>query len=484
MGISLYSSRVILELLGVDDFGIYAVVGGIVSFFTFLSATMASATQRFFSFSLGRDDLEKLKRIFSTNWIIYGIIAILALILAETLGLWFVTERLNVPVDRYNAVLWVYQLSLLTFLATVFSTPFMAIIIAHEDMYIYAYVSIFEAVLKLILLFLMVYLDWDKLKLYSLLVFVVSIINMAVYIFICLRKYAECQFRKVYWDKDLFLEVVRFTGWTLFGQLSSVARNHAVTVLINQTFNPVTVAARAIALNVANQISVFSNNFNIGLYPPIIKSYATNDKKELFSLVFGGSKVAFFLMWIFTLPMLLEMDFVLKLWLKTPPPEAILFTRLSLIEVLINSVSLPLITTARAPGKMKVYELSLGSIQMGIFVLCWIVLLLGAESYWVFIVGIIANVIMFLVRLVIVRRLVKLPLRRFVRQVLSPLAFVFLVSLTLSFAIQYLLPNTFFFSILLIGISILISTITMYFIGLDLSQREKLKKIITSKLKK
>lgn len=480
--VSLYTVRVVLNTLGVEDYGIYNVVGGIVSFFSFLSGTMASATQRFFSFALGQHDYDKLKRTFSVNLLIYGAIAVIALILLETVGLWFVNEQLHVPAERFDAVIWIYHLSVFMFIATIFSTPFMAIIIAHEDMQIYAYVSIAEVLMKLSVVFLLVYMPWDKLELYGLLTFIVSVITTAIYVVICIRKYSECQFRKLYWDKELLGEIVGFTGWTLFGQVTTVGRNQAVTILLNQTFNPVIVAARAIAVNITAQINVFSSNFNTGIYPSIIKSYAADDKKQMFMLLFNGSKITFFLMWVFALPLFLEMDMILKIWLKNPPEFAVLFTRLALVEVLINSISLPIATAARAPGKMKVYELSLGCIQVIIFVASWAVLKMGAAAYSVFVVAILANVMMFVVRLILVRKLIGLPLNPYLRQVALPVSLVTLVSFIPSYGIHLLLPRGFIFTCITIISSIVITAFSMYSIGLDKDLREKVRNTIDNRI--
>lgn len=481
--VSLYTVRIILEVLGVEDYGIYNVVGGIVSFFSFLSGTMASATQRFFSFMLGQNDGNKLKATFTVNWIIYGVIAIIAFILLETIGLWFITERLNIPFDRIEAVHWIFQFSILTFMFTIISTPFMAIIIAHEDMQIYAYVSIIEAVLKLLTAFFLIYLPWNKLELYGALLLVVSMITAFIYIIICIRKYKECQFRMFYWDKHLLHEIIGFTGWTLFGQVTTVTRNQAVTILLNQMFNPLVVAARSVATNVANQIGVFSNNFNVGLYPPIIKMYASGNKSGMFLLIFNGSKITFFLMWIFALPLFVEMDTVLNLWLKNPPQEAVLFTRLALLEVLINSISLPIATAARAPGRMKMYELILGSIQLLIFILSWLMLIWGGEAYLVFVVAIIVSLFMFIIRLLILHQLIEFPTKLFFIQVVYPILLVVCFSGTPSCLFSLVLPNGVFYSVISMTMSMMFSSISMYFIGLDKMSREKIRKVLICKIK-
>lgn len=482
--VSLYTVRVVLNTLGVEDYGIYSVVGGIVSFFSFLSGTMASATQRFFSFSLGQNDTEKLKKTFSVNLVIYISIALFAFILLETIGLWYVNNQLKVPAERFDAVIWIFHFAMLTFVTTIFTAPFMAIIIAHEDMKIYAYVSIIEAVLKLGVVFLLVYFPLDKLELYGILLFIVAIINTTIYITICIRKYAECQFRKFYWDKEMFREITGFTGWTLFGQTTTVVRNQAVTILLNQLFNPAIVAARAIATNVTSQINLFSNNFNIGLYSPIIKAYAANEKKEMFSLIFNGSKITFFLIWVFALPMFLGMDMILNLWLKNPPPEAILFTRLALIEVLINSISLPIATSARAPGKMKTYELTLGLIQVSIFFFNWIVLKMGYPAYTVFIIAALINLLMLFVRLIIVRQLIGLPLGSFFKMVALPVLGLIVVSTIPSWIIHFVLPQGTIFNVLSLAISVILSCTAMYYIGLNKIWRKKIKNIAFNQFRK
>jgi len=482
--VSLYTVRVVLDVLGVEDYGIYSVVAGIVSFFSFLSGTMASATQRFFSFALGKNDTEKLKKTFSVNLLIYGGIAIIALLLLETVGLWFVNEHLQVPPNRFEAAKWVYHFSVLMFIATIFSTPFMSIIIAHEDMKIYAYVSIVEVVMKLEVVFLLLYVPFDKLELYGVLTFAVSVIITILYAIICMRKYLECQFRIFYWDKLLLKEIVGFTGWTLFGQLSSVGRNQAVTILLNQFFNPVVVAARAIAVNITNNITVFANNFNTGLYPPIIKYYASGQKEEMFKLIFNGSKITFFLMWVFALPLLLEMDIVLKLWLKNPPEYTVLFTRLALIEVLIISLSLPLATAARAPGKMKTYELSLGTIQIAIFIASWIILKMGAEAYSVFLIAILANIIMFFARLLIVKQLIEIDVKLFILKVVFPIFIIIILSFVPTYCIFLFLPKGILFSIITVILSVIICSLTMYFVGIDKKMRNKIHEIVINKARK
>jgi O-antigen/teichoic acid export membrane protein len=480
--VNLYSVRLLLHTLGVVDYGIYGVVGGIVSFFSFLGTTMASATQRFFSYALGEKNYEKLKTVFSVNCLIYTGIAVVAFILLETVGLWFVKHRLEIPHGREAAVFWVYHYSVLTFLTTIFSTPFMAIIIAHEDMRAYALISVADALMKLGVVLLLLCLPWDKLELYGFLYFLESFIVTAIYVITTTKKYEECQFKIFYWDKATLKEILGFTGWTLFGQCSLVARNEAILILLNQMFNPVVVAARTIATNVTNQIAVFSNNFNMGLYPPIVKLYASNKKEEMYKLIFNGSKATFFLIWVFALPMIFEMTNLLTIWLGKPPGDTALFTRLALVEVLVTSTALPLTTAARAPGKVKIYELSLGSLQMGIFFISWIALKLGSPIYAIYIVAIIINMLMFLLRLILLKA-IGLPIRLFCIKVILPVLMVAILSTIVTFIIHHILPVGFLYSCFSICLSMIFSSICMYYIGIDQSMRQKALNMVKAKLR-
>ncbi|MEY0590086.1 lipopolysaccharide biosynthesis protein [Providencia manganoxydans] len=482
--ITLYSMRVILNELGIEDYGVYSVVTGFVTLLTFLPGSMASATQRFFSFAMGKKDILKLKKTFSVNLIMYVIIALLTYTLLQTLGLWYIKEYLKIPDTRFNAALELYHYTSISFVFSIFSAPFIAILIAHEDMHIYALISVVDAILKLSIAISLAYVNYDLLIYYGISLFIISALIACAYIYICIRKYTECQLRKFYWSTTIFKEIIGFTTWTLLGQISTVFRNQAVTVLVNQMFNPSIVAARAIALNIASQVAVFSNNLNTGLYPPIIKSYASNQKNEMMSLIFNGSKLTFFLMWVFALPMLLEMKTILTLWLKTPPQEAILFTRLAIVESLILAISMPLTTAARAPGKMALYEITLGSIQIAIFFVSWWVLSLGYSAESVFYVAIAANLFMFQVRLLLVKYLISMPILPYYKKVVCPVLVILIISVILSVLLSNSLPRNLYTSLIVIIFSITTSTLAMYYLGLDQHWRRKTINVLTSKLLK
>jgi O-antigen/teichoic acid export membrane protein len=480
MLVSLYTVRVVLETLGAEDYGIYNVVAGVVTMFGFLSGSMATASQRYFSFELGREDYEQLKRVFSLSLMIYILLIILIVLLAETIGLWFVNTKLVIPIERKNAAIWVYHVSILSFVFTILAGPYMAIITAHEDMNIYAYVSIAEVTFKLALVFLLRSILADKLLLYGILMCAVAYVTTMIYRIICGVKYKECKFG-LFWDRGLFREITAYTGWSLFGNLTTVVRQHAVTVLLNQFFNPVVIAARSIAMQVNSAVSSFSNNFSTAINPQIIKSYSLGKKSEMIMLMLRGAKGCYFLMYLFTLPLVLEMPIVLSLWLKNPPENTVLFTRLALIDILINSISFPLMTIARATGKIRNYELILGTIQIGSFLLTWLILLIGAPAYSAMLVTIGISLLMFVARLLIVRTLVEISIKQFLREAVFPCCIFSIVSIIFPFILRIVLRQTIINMMIVIFISVLSICGSMYMIGLNNIERGIIKIFIWQK---
>ena len=481
MGLSFYTVREVLNVLGVEDYGIYNVVAGTVMLLSFLTNTMSSATQRFFSFELGRNDQEMLKCVFGTNLVIYCGIVLIAVFLFETAGLWFVHTKMRIPPEKIEEARLLYQFAVAGFLASLVSSPYIAIIIAHEEMNFYAYISMLDAILKLGAVIIIPFLPFAKLPLYGALLCIEAFVIASVYCLFCSFKYKECSFSGLRFKRAMLKEIMNFTGWTLFGCASTIIRCQAVTILVNQYFNPAIVAARAIALNASGALNSFASNFNTGLYPPIIKAWSENNREEMFHLVFWGSKVAFFLTWIFSLPCFLEMDFILQLWLKKVPSHAVLFTRLILIESIIMSVSLPVTTAARAPGKMSSYELPLGIIQVLIFPVSLLVLWLGGEAYTTLVVAILANIVMFFIRLYIVRNLTGLPLKPFAIQVMKPICLTSVAAFLLSYSVQIFLPDFSLKPLVVMFFSCIISIVSIGVLGIKASERNTIITILKNK---
>jgi O-antigen/teichoic acid export membrane protein len=481
MLVSLYTVRVVLETLGAEDYGIYNVVAGVVTMFGFLSASMATATQRYLLFEIGRGDFEQLKKIFSLSFEIYVLIAVIVLVLAETAGLWLVSNKLMIPIDRKDAALWIYQFAIISCMFSILISPYMAAIISHEDMNIYAYVSIVEAVLKLGIVFLLQVIQWDNLKLYGLLLCSVAVVVAIVYFLICYRKYPECKI-SYYWNRQLFKEITSYTGWNLFGSMVGIFKIQGVNILLNQYFNPLVVTARGIAATVNSAVVSFSGNFSTALRPQIIKSYAAGNKKETLKIMFYGSKGAYSLMYLFTLPLVLEAPAVLSLWLKNPPEYTVLFTRLALIDALIDSISYPIMAAAQATGKIKLYQSVVGGILLLNLPVSWAFLVIDAPAYTVMLAAICLTSIAFIVRLLILKRLIDYSMIHFLKEVFIPVITISLLSAIIPFVIYSILEPRILQLLLVTGISILSVCGCAYMFGLSDVDREKLKSMLQNRM--
>lgn len=483
MLVGLFTAGITLNVLGVNDFGVYNVVAGFVSMFTILNASMTQSTQRFLSFDIGRNDIQQLQRTFSTTLTIHFVIGFIVVLALETFGLWFINYRLNVPAERLAAINVVFQFSVLSTFLGIIQVPYNALITAHERFNVYAYISFLEIALRIIVLILIIHINYDKLILYAILLFCSSFIVRLVYLTYSRRNFKESKY-VFYFDKAYFKTLLGFTGWSLYGQLSNMAKIQAITLLLNQMFNPTIVAARAIATTISMQVNSFSGGFNSTLYPPIIKQYSSGKLEEMYKLIYRGSKFSFFLMWVLALPVLLEMPLILDLWLKNPPEHTVLFSRLAIIEVLIMSISMPITAAARAPGKMKKYELILGTMQIGIFLLSWTVLHFGYPAYSVYIVAIITSIFMFLVRLWLVKQLVGLNISKFHREVTVPAIFVLVLSALPSYYFYSQWDNTILSAILVVCFSLFVSSITIYGIGLRKGERKIIHEFVLSRISK
>jgi O-antigen/teichoic acid export membrane protein len=482
MLVSLYTVRATLEILGAEDYGIYNVAAGVVTMFGFLSGSLAAASQRYFAFEIGTGDSEQLRRMFSLNLLIYALIALIVVLLAETAGLWFVNHKLIIPPERMKAALWIYQFSIISFVFTIMVTPFMAVIIAHEDMNIYAAVSIAEAALKLVIVFLLKVISLDKLQLYGILICAVTAVNAGIYRTICKSKYQECTFR-FYWSKELFKEIAGFTGWNLFGSASGISKNQGVNILLNQFFNPVIVATRSITVSLNNVISILFSNFSIAVTPQIIKSYASNKKEDVIALVFSSSKYIYYMMYILALPSMFEMPKILSLWLMTLPENLVLFARLAFFDTLICSIGIPLGIAVSATGKIKLYQSVLGIIHFLNFPVCFIVLRLGFPAYSVMIVAIILSLIAFVVRLLLTKRVFFYSIKKYFFSVLLPICKVSVLSIILPLIIYISMKQSLLRLFLLSGTSVVSICGCIYFLGLNFVERRKITAFVRAKLR-
>lgn len=469
MAVTLYTSRVVLRVLGVEDFGIFNVVAGVVAMFGFLNSSMSATTQRFISFSLGRGD-DNLNKVFSTCVLTHALIALGVLVLVESVGLWFLYNKMIIPEVRMDAAFWVFQFSALSTVVTVMSIPFNADIIAHEKMSAFAYISIVEVCLKLLIVFLLDVGNIDKLVLYGFLLLLVQCGIFLTYMGYCLRHFKESRFRFVY-EKKLFSEVFSFAGWNLWGYLASILYTQGLNILLNVFFGPVVNAARGLANQVDGAIRLFASNFQMAINPQIVKTYAAKDLESMHKLVFRSSKFSFFLLLALSLPVMIEAPVILRLWLSTVPDWTASFLRLMLVVVIVDSVANPLMTSAAATGRIKLYQSVLGGIQLLIVPVAYVVLRMGGEPNSVFVVHLCICLIAFAVRLFIVRGMIGLSIKKYLMEVCVKSGVVTVVATVLPLTLYFSMTNSLLSAIVVVFVSLGSVAVSAYAIGLTKSER-------------
>lgn len=465
MGISLYTSRIILGVLGVEDFGIYNVVGGVVSMFAMLNVSLASASQRFLTFELGKKDSQKLKKIFSVTLTIHNLIALIVLILAETVGLWFLNRYMNIPQERMVVANWVFQCSVFAFVVDIISVPYNASIIAHEHLKAYAYVGILEVLLKLAIVIVLPFFAFDKLKFYAVLVLLTAIIIRLIYGFYCKLHFQECKYQ-FYWDKSLFNEIASFAGWNFIGASSSVLMVQGVNVLLNIFYGVIVNAAQGIASQVQNAIGGFVSNFMTALNPQITKSYAANERTHMLNLVHQGSRFSFYLMLLLSLPVLIETEMVLGLWLNVVPQYAVVFVRLSLVFVITQTFSNTLVTAMLATGKIKKYQIIVGGIQLLNLPFSYVTLKIGLPPQSTLIIAILISLVSLLARLLLLRSMIDLSVLNYSKQVLWNALLVSMCSLILPMVVYYVMEDGIIRFFLVCFVSVISTSVVLSFIGL------------------
>ena len=441
MGISLYTSRVVLNTLGVEDYGIYNVVGGIVAMFGFINGSMSSATQRYITFALGKGNKSRLQTVFSTTLQIHTLIAGIIVLLGETIGIWFLYNKMQIPADRMDAAFWVLQASIIDSVIMIVSVPYNADIVAHEKMSAFAYISILEAVLKLVIVYMLVVFSFDKLILYAFLLLAVQVLIRFCYSIYCNKHFEETKYRHV-WDKALFKEMTGFAGWSMFGNLSAVLFGQGLNMLLNVFFGPVVNAARGVAVQVQNAIQQFVGNFQMALNPQITKTYAKGELSEMHKLMFRSARFSFFLLFFLSLPVLFETNFILTIWLKTVPENTVVFLRIMICTSLIYTCANPMIIANQATGKVKKYQAVCGTTLIMILPISYVLLRLGLPAYSVFICHFVMEALCQVFRMMMLRPLINLRLRDYFIHVYSRVFLVVVVSSILPAIVYNLMDDT------------------------------------------
>lgn len=435
MVISLYTSRVILNSLGVEDYGIYNVVGGFVAMFSMISTSLAGAISRYLTFSLAKDTPERLREVFSTSIIIQLLLCVILLLLAETVGIWFVNTQMVIPADRLTAANWVFQISVLTTMVQLISIPYNSLIIAHEKMSAFAYIGIYEGIVKLLIAFAIPYATTDSLILYAILMCFLSVSVRMLYGHYCSKHFPESKFKYIL-DKSLLKNMFGFSGWNFIGTTSGVLRSQGINILINIFCGPAVNAARGIAMQVNNAVSGFSRNFTTAVRPQITKSYAVGDKVSYENLVMKCSKFSFFILMILCVPIITEAEFIINLWLVEVPQYTIEFVCVILLLTMTDSYSSSLTTLLLATGKIKKYQILVGGIQLLNFPLAYVLLKLGFSPVSTVSSVILISIICMVTRLQLLRSMMQFPIKKFYTNIVFRSISIFILSFAIIIPIR------------------------------------------------
>lgn len=481
MAVSIYTSRIVLSTLGISDYGIYNIVGGIITMLTYFNHIFAGGTSRFLTIALGKNDIGLLKITFSTTIVLTSISAVFIVFLGETIGLWFVNTHLNIDPLRMSATNWVYQCALLSTALTITQAPFSASIISHEKMSVYAYMSIFDVTMKLLIVYVLMAFDFDKLKLYAFLMLSVNMANILIYRSYCYKKFEECRLSFKF-DKNLFKKMMSYSGWNLIGILSVFMVNSGMNVILNIFFGTIVNAARGVAEQVNGIVRQLYSNFQTATRPQIMKYYAAGQIEDMHDLICNSSKYCSFLLLCAIIPLTINIKGLLSIWLVEVPEYSVVFIRLIMVYSFFNSMIEPLQMAIHSVGKVKRLNLILSITNFTIFGLTIITYYLGGAPYFCYIyliVGVFINLINFLN---ILNKLIAFPAWNFVKKTIIPILYTGISSIVFPYLIYIFIPDTLIGCLTSCILGILLVVFTTYFIGLPRNIKEKINIIVKRKI--
>lgn len=485
MGIGLYTSRIILKSLGITDFGIYNAVGGIIAMFGFISSSLSNATSRFITIAIGRGDQGYTNRTYGNIKVMYYILCVVIVLFAETVGLWFLFNKMTIPADRMSAAFWVYQYSVLSSVVGFISVPYNSAIIAHERMSAFAYISLLDATLKLVICFLLQMSPYDKLIVYATLLFFVGVIDRIIYAVYCNKRFEEVH-APARIDKEQLREILTMSGWSLSGNLFWILNTQGVNLILNVFFGPVVNAARGIAMQVQGVMGQFVTNFQTAINPQITKSYANVEYDRMHSLLHLSSKFSYFLMLLMSVPVFIEAPIILKWWLGTIPDNTIVYLRIILLYSVFATLANPLWIAVLATGKLKKYQLWDNMVQALVLPISYIAFkFFHAASYWVFIILLVAEIVEIFVRVWVVLPLINHKYLDYIREVVIPLVLVSFVAPLVPFGLSnYLSTNEVVEFFMISVISVLNSLLFIWILGMKRSERVYFVEFLKKKYKK
>lgn len=481
MIVGFYTSRVILSTLGVNDFGIWNVVAGFVSMFAILTSSLTAAIQRFLAIELGKKNYDTLNKYFSASVIILSVLCIIVIILAETFGLWFINTSLTIGSERIFAANIVYQSSIICFILSLLSIPYGACIIANEKMGVYAYISIIEVILKLLAVISLQYLPYDKLIVFSILTLIISLITRINYGIYCKKKfsYSKVKFTK---DKVLYKSMSNFAGWSFIGHSANILMGQGINILFNQFFGLALNAARGIAVQVENAIYSFVMNFTMSIVPQITKSYATADYDRMRYLILKGACISYYLMWIFSLPIIIETKLVLDFWLKEYPAYTITFVRMTLLICLCRTLANTLESAINSTGKIKYYQIVVGGINLMILPICYILFKRGMSPMWGYWVILIIALITIVIKAIILSKLMTFKIFYYIKDVLFVVLLISTISIIFPYYFHIKIEESFLRLIIVGFVSVISNILFIYLLGLKKDERVRIIYYIKNKL--
>lgn len=471
MVVSLYTSRIVLNALGIEDYGLYNVIGGLVIMFNLLSSSLSAAISRFITYELGKGDKQKLNLIFSSAVTIQIILSLIIILLAESIGVWFLNTQMNITDQRIEASNWVFQLSLITLIINIVSIPYNAVIIAHEKMSAFAYISIIETFGKLSIAYLILISPIDKLVFYSILMCIISCIIRYLYGRYCKKHFEECRQSKFTYNQKLLKEMFNFAGWNFIGSSSIILRDQGINIIINLFCGAAVNAARGIAIQVNTAVTNFITNFMMAVNPQITKSYAENNKEYMNILIYKSTQYSYYLLLFLSLPVFFNTEYILQLWLKTVPEYTNIFVQLILVLSMTECLYRPLLTAHLATGKIKNLQIIVGGINLLNLPLSFICLQIGMPPYVTLIIAILLSVSGLFIRFYLYKKHEKFSILDFCRKVLFNISIVSAVSILLPFCCKPYINNTFMGFIELSVLCIISASLAILFIGLDRNER-------------
>lgn len=470
MLVSLYTSRVILNALGVEDFGIYNVVGGVVAMFTVLSGSLSAAISRFITYELGKGDQSKLNKIFSASVTIQLLLSLVIVVLVELVGVWFLNAKMNIPEARMTAANWVLQISIISFVIGLISVPYNAVLIAHERMSAFAYISILEAICKLLIAYLIQISPIDRLTFFAILTCAVAVIVRFTYGHYCKRHFEECTFH-FHWDMELLRKMFGFAGWNFIGASSAILRDQGGNIIVNLFYGPTVNAARGIAGQVNSAVSGFVSNFMTALNPQITKSYAAGDRTYMMSLIYQGARLSFYMLLLLSLPILVNTHYILVVWLKLVPEHAVLFVQLTLVFAMSESISNPLITAMLATGKIRNYQIVVGGLQMMNLPLSYVCLRLGFMPESIMVVAIVISQCCLAARLYMLRSMIGLSAIKYMKNVYANTVMVSVLSAIAPCVLSLYMPESFLSFLLTSLVAFASTALVEFYVGCNSRER-------------